>query len=203
VALYNVVTGNTALAADLNQLVNLLNGTTPDTQVTVSNRIRAQMSGASVASGYVGGSNGAPADNGKWVAGDFVSDPAGKIWVCTAGSSPGPATWSNAGAGGFLDTNAAHIQPLGTAAAGSQGLAADSGHVHPTTGVGMLNVANSWTQLQSFTQGLQTPSYSGSAFNDTSYPLAIAYGSKARQLFVASTRNDAKAAAGDILFNAG
>jgi len=46
-----------------------------------------------------------------------------------------------------LDTNASDIQPLGTQAAGSVGLPADSGHVHPTTGLGLAKNVPAWINV--------------------------------------------------------
>lgn len=84
------------------------------------------LTGATAASRYAGATaSGSPA-SGTFVAGDWVIDQTGKIWVCSAPGSPG--TWQ------MLmrrDSSAADIQPVGTASAGSTFLAADSGHVHP------------------------------------------------------------------------
>jgi hypothetical protein len=55
VALTLITEGATSNATDLNQVVNLLNGTTTDTQVTVNGPISAQMPGTSAAMRYVGG----------------------------------------------------------------------------------------------------------------------------------------------------
>ena len=55
---------------------------------------------------------------------------SGQFLVATDATHAG---WLTAGAGVALDTTAAHIQPPGTQAAGSYGLAADSGHVHPNS----------------------------------------------------------------------
>lgn len=54
-ALTQVVEGNTSSATDLNQVVNLLNGTTTNTQVTVNGPISAQLSPAPAPLRYVGG----------------------------------------------------------------------------------------------------------------------------------------------------
>jgi len=151
-ALYTVTTGNIAQAQDVNQIVNLLNGTTNDTPLVITNRIRAQSTGASATSGYVGGTtHGAPV-SGTFSAGDFIIDQTGFLWICTAAGTPG--TWLKAGTS--LDTNAADIQPLGpSAVAGSIGKAADAGHVHPAnTNFAYLNQANTFTLLQTMNQGL-------------------------------------------------
>lgn len=56
------------------------------------------LTGAVAASRYVGGTaSGAPA-SGTFLTGDFVIDQTGKVWVCTAGGTPG--TWVQAGGGG-------------------------------------------------------------------------------------------------------
>jgi|SRR6185503_112913 len=54
-ALTLITEGNTSSAADLNQVVNLLNGTTTNTQVTVNGPISAQLSPAPAPLRYVGG----------------------------------------------------------------------------------------------------------------------------------------------------
>lgn len=151
-ALYTVTTGNTALAADLNQLVNLLNGSTVGTDVIVSSRIRAQLAGATAASGYVGGTTtGAPTGANPFVAGDFAVAQDGVIWVCTVAGSPG--TWVRAGV--VIDTSAADIANLAAAAAaGSTGKAADAGHVHSYAGLAVLANANTFSALQTFNQGV-------------------------------------------------
>lgn len=93
-ALYTVNNGSAVSGADVNQFTNLLNGTTTNTQLTVANRIRAQLTGAATGSGgYVGETPSLTAPTtGTFVAGDFASDGNGLIWVCKAGGSPG--TWS-------------------------------------------------------------------------------------------------------------
>lgn len=54
--------------------------------------------GATAATRFGGGTlSGAPT-SGSWLTGDFVSDHSGKMWVCTAGGSPG--TWADVGASG-------------------------------------------------------------------------------------------------------
>lgn len=213
-ALYTVVTGNTALAADLNQVVNLLNGTDTATQVSISNRIRAQMTGATAASGYVGGSTGGAPTSGTFGVGDFISDSGNStFWICTVAGSPG--TWSRAGFA--LDATAGDIQALAaSAAAGSVGKAADAGHVHPYTGLGVLALAQTWSALQTFSQGvaltgsglLTLPSYNGSAWATSNGQGVVGryYSTggraEARQLFTANSRNDSQTIEGDILFNA-
>src|SRR5260221_314847 len=158
-ALYTVSAGNVALAADLNQLVNLLNGTTTDTQVTVANRIRAQLTGATAASGYVGGNASGAPTSGTFATGDEVINQDGSIWVCTAGGTQG--TWKKHG---YLDATAGDIVALASAAAaGSSGFAADASHVHPWTFLAVLANANTFTALQTFSQGQSstTGSFSG------------------------------------------
>lgn len=206
-ALYTVVTGNTALAADLNQVVNLLNGTDTTTQLTVSNRIRAQLAGATAAAGFVGGiASGTAPSTGTFAVGDVIVVQTGSMIVCTVAGSPG--TWVSVGVP--LDSTATDIQPLGTQAAGSIGKAADAGHVHPTTGVGLLGTAGTWTALQTFSSGASlgnsptansSADTTGNTWTNTAYRLAIGFGNQARQLFTASTRDDTKAVEGDILFN--
>jgi len=56
-ALAAIVEGATSSATDLNQVVNLLNGTTTNTQVTVNGPIGAQLAGTTAPMRYVGGVN--------------------------------------------------------------------------------------------------------------------------------------------------
>jgi len=93
-ALYLVNNGSAVSAADVNQFTNLLNGTTTNTQLTVANRIRAQLTGTTTGTGgYVGETPSlSPPVSGTFIAGDFASDANGVIWVCKASGSPG--TWS-------------------------------------------------------------------------------------------------------------
>lgn len=94
-ALYSVNQGGVQLAGDVQQYFNLLTGVMSDQQVTVSNRIRAQMTGATAASGYVGGHSGPPV-SGTFAAGDYVADGTnGALWMCTGAGTPG--TWQGVG----------------------------------------------------------------------------------------------------------
>lgn len=109
-ALYTVANGGVTDALDVDQFYNLLTGTMTDQVVTVSNRIRAQASGAANGSGgFVGAtaSFGAPS-SGTFVAGDFAFDANGVIWYCTAGGTPG--TWRQ-------QTPYRQVTELGSAAA--------------------------------------------------------------------------------------
>lgn len=91
-ALYSVSQGGVINAADLDQFFNLLTGVMSDQQVTVTNRVRAQASGASTGSGgYVGATSSGAPSSGTFVTGDFLVSTDGTVWVCTAGGSPG--TW--------------------------------------------------------------------------------------------------------------
>jgi trimeric autotransporter adhesin len=86
------------------------------------------LTGAVAASRYVGAvASGAPAA-GTFAVGDFTIDQTGTAWVCTVAGTPG--TWAQIGP--KADTTTGDIQASpGTAAAGSNGKWADSGHVHP------------------------------------------------------------------------
>lgn len=96
-------------------------------QLTVPDLAVTGLPGAVAGSRYAGATTaGAPA-SGTFAAGDWVVDQTGKIWICTAGGTPG--TWTQAGSA--LDTTAADILPIGSRAAGSTGKGADAGHVHP------------------------------------------------------------------------
>jgi hypothetical protein len=103
-ALYSVVKNHASAAQDLNQVVNLLNGTTTSTRMTVANRISAQLSGATSPSALVGGSFGAPYGSGTFAVGDLSSDSYySLLWTCY-GATSGPypqGTWQSAGTGGM------------------------------------------------------------------------------------------------------
>lgn len=70
------------------------------------------------------------------IAGVTVSGTptAGQVPTATSGTE---AEWQDPAGGVALDDADTHIQALGTRSAGSTGLAADAGHVHPTTGVSL------------------------------------------------------------------
>lgn len=91
-ALATVSAGGVINAADPNQYYNLLTGVMTDQPVTVSNRIRAQLTGATGGTGgHVGQTTGGPPASGTFVAGDMITDSNGFLWVCYAGGTPG--TW--------------------------------------------------------------------------------------------------------------
>lgn len=92
-ALYTVSNGGTVQSADVNQYYNLLTGATTDQPVTIANRIKATNTGASTASGYMGGVTGAAPASGTFALGDLVIDQKGPLWVCTTAGTPG--TWSS------------------------------------------------------------------------------------------------------------
>jgi hypothetical protein len=101
VALYTVATGQSILAQDINQIINVLTGSDTATQVTVSNRIQAQLAGATTASGYVGGVAGAAPTTGTFLQGDMVIDgTSGCAWVCQVAGSPG--SWKRVGTSGYV-----------------------------------------------------------------------------------------------------
>jgi len=114
-ALYTVSQGATINALDIDQFYQLLTGSMSDQPVTVSNRIRAQLTGAVAAAGFVGGTaSGAPV-TGTFVVGDFSVDQTGAIWVCTGAGTPG--TWipvGTAGGGGSLTASSSKITGAGS-----------------------------------------------------------------------------------------
>jgi len=196
-ALYTVVTGNVALAADLNQVVNLLNGATSGVDVVVSSRIRAQMTGSTAASGYIGGTTTGAPTSGTQAVGDFVVTQDGVVWICTAAGTPG--TFVRAGV--VLTGSAGNIKDVAASAVlGSRSDAAPADHQH--SWATMIAATLSWTNPQTFSGGALVPSYNGSSFIGTAYPPIVAFGNQSRQIFNATTRNDADAAEGDILVNA-
>jgi hypothetical protein len=204
-ALYTVTTGNTALAADLNQVVNLLNGTDTGTQLTISNRIRAQFTGATAASGYVGGTTTGAPTTGTFAVGDFVVTQDGVVWICTTAGSPG--TWTRSGV--VLDTTNSDIKDVVAAAvAGTGAKAAAQDHQH--SWATMIATALTWTQLQTFSAGAalgpsptanQSADTTGNTWTGTANRLAIGYGGQSRQIMNSVTRDDTKAVEGDILVN--
>lgn len=92
-ALYTVQIASVISSQDVNQFVNLLNGTTQGTQITNAGRIRAQLTGAtSGTGGYVGQVAGGAPSSGTFNVGDFAIDGTlGLPWVCTTAGTPG--TW--------------------------------------------------------------------------------------------------------------
>jgi hypothetical protein len=88
-ALYTVSTGTALNAQDVNQISNLLNGSDPTTQVTVSNAIQSITVGASEPSRYVGGTTAGPPTSGTFQVGDMVIAQDGCIWICFTAGTPG------------------------------------------------------------------------------------------------------------------
>lgn len=89
---YSVTTGGVVNALDVTQFFNLLTGVMTDQPITVSNRVRAALTGAAVGScGYTGHTAAAAPTTGTFVTGDVVFDAVSSPWLCTAGGSPG--TW--------------------------------------------------------------------------------------------------------------
>lgn len=106
-ALYSVATNQPPAAADLNQIVNLLSGNTAPAlaSVSVANRVRASLTGATATSGLVGTTSGGSPTSGTFATGDLVVDTVFScLWVCTAGGTPG--TWSKVGGGQVWGTSA-------------------------------------------------------------------------------------------------
>lgn len=204
-ALYTVTTGNTALAADLNQVVNLLNGSDTATQVTISNRIRAQLTGATAASGYVGGTTSLAPTTGAFVVGDFVVTQDAAVWVCTIAGSPG--TWVRVGAV-ITSTNSDIKDVISTAAAGSSVKVSAADHQH--SWATMIGTALTWSLLQTFNAGAalgpsptanSSADTTGNTWTNTAARLVVGFGNQSRQIMNATTRDDTKAVEGDILLN--
>lgn len=102
-ALYAVTTGQATAAADLNQVINLLSGTSSplSSSLTASNRIRAQLTGATAASGLAGSTVNGPPASGTFALGDLVLDTGYNcLWVCTTAGTPG--SWKRIGGQSWL-----------------------------------------------------------------------------------------------------
>lgn len=105
-ALYTVQTTYPPAAQDLNQAIALLSGQSGPLAggITIANRIRAQLTGATATSGFVGmtavngATTGGPPTSGTWVLGDLMVDPVLVcLWICTTAGTPG--TWYRIGSG--------------------------------------------------------------------------------------------------------
>jgi hypothetical protein len=105
-ALYTVQSTYPPAAADLNQAISLLSGQSGPMAggITIANRIRAQITGATATSGLVGmtavngATTGGPPTSGTWALGDLMVDPVLIcLWVCTTAGTPG--TWYRIGSG--------------------------------------------------------------------------------------------------------
>lgn len=83
------------------------------------------LTGATTASRYVGGTVSGSPGSGTFVTGDFVIDQTGKIWICTAGGSPG--TWAQvSGGGGSGGTLTTYIAPKVVALSFGASIAVDA-----------------------------------------------------------------------------
>lgn len=97
-ALYTVNTGQATAAADLNQAINLLSGASSplSSSMAVSNRVRAQLTGATATSGLAGSTSGGAPTSGTFALGDLVLDTGYDcLWVCTSAGTPG--SWKRIG----------------------------------------------------------------------------------------------------------
>lgn len=81
---------------------------------TVYDTIRAVSTNANAAVRWIGGTASGSPSAGTWQTGDWIIDQTGKIWICTAGGTPG--TWvapggvsSVAGRSGAVTLTAADI----------------------------------------------------------------------------------------------
>lgn len=138
---FNIIAGNESDANAIDQLTtagaativsaNIISGAVTPSAGTAFSALG--LTGAVTASRYAGATASGHPVAGTFIAGDYVIDLSGAIWICTAGGTPG--TWANAGGSGgvTLDTTAADIAAAGNQGAGAIGKAADSGHIHPAT----------------------------------------------------------------------
>lgn len=147
-----------------------------------SNFAPTGLTGAVQASRYAGATTSGHPTTGTYAVGDFTVDQTGSFWICTAAGTPG--TWIQVVAGsvasGGLDSNAAHFQPDGVAAAGGNGLPADSGHVHPEKAWDSLLIAPSGALAETFPRWLAsspvTPSSGTTYVTAISLPKGIVVG---------------------------
>lgn len=75
------------------------------------------------------------------------------------------------------------------------------GGVNNDSGDLILSASTNFVKLASGTQPLSMYAWSGTAWTLGPYQATLGYGSQARQLFTANSRNDTAALEGDILFN--
>lgn len=69
-----------------------------DANVTTTGYLSTQgLPGATAASRYVGATASGAPTSGTFLAGDWVLDQTGKLWICTAAGSPGTWAWASAG----------------------------------------------------------------------------------------------------------
>lgn len=110
-SLYQVPTTSPPAAADLNQYVNFFTGVGGlYTDMVISNRISAGLTGATSANGFVGSTTGySVPTSGTFNTGDWCVVQDAGIAVCTAGGTPG--TWRFFGSWSYSD-NA--TQSMGT-----------------------------------------------------------------------------------------
>jgi hypothetical protein len=135
-ALYTVNTGQTTAAADLNQVISLLSGTSSPvgSLMTVSNRVRAQLTGATATSGLVGSTVNGPPTSGTFALGDLALDTGYDcLWVCTTAGSSG--SWKRIGGQTWLSVA---VIPTGQTYPG--------GPLDPNTGVPLTPVPTATTQ---------------------------------------------------------
>ena len=109
--------GDTTAAATLSPDTTSLIGTnnafswngTWLSDVTAPVFIATGLTGATAASRYVGATASGAPTTGTFSVGDFVIDQTGKLWICTAGGSPGTWTQVSGGGGGGSGVNTVTI----------------------------------------------------------------------------------------------
>jgi len=113
---------NTEILQNKTIQAGVLTGTTTAAAITSSAEIGATdfaptgLTGATLASRYVGAVSGAPPTSGTFAVGDFVIDRLGTIWVCGTAGTPG--TWLRVAPGG-IQAAAISTSSNGTATSGT------------------------------------------------------------------------------------
>lgn len=118
--------------------------------VTGTAHVASGLTGATAASRYVGATASGHPVTGAFLLGDFSVDQTGVIWICTVAGSPG--TWVQVSGALTYGTTTQALASAG--AAGTSTSVSREDHVHAWTGLGVLSLANVWTQNNTFNAGI-------------------------------------------------
>jgi len=113
--------------------------------VTGTALIPAGLTGATTATRYVGGTATVAPTTGTFVIGDYVISQNAKLWVCTAGGSPG--TWVAATTGTSATTVTAMNSFGLSSVVGTSGNFAREDHVHSTPATPVTTAAGTANQI--------------------------------------------------------